>query len=62
MTSREATRYLLWYGEQAIAGHTPSEQEVAMFKEAREVSKSMALKFMRLKPEDYAYTKGKPYE
>ena len=55
-------RYLLWYGEQAIAGHAPSEQEFAMFKEAREVSKGMALKFMRLKPKDYAYTPGEPYK
>jgi hypothetical protein len=62
MTSRESMIYLLWYGEQAIAGDTPSEEEFAMFKEAREVSKGMAHRLMRIKPEDYAYTSGEPFD
>ena len=42
MTSRQAMIYLLWYGEREIAGVPPTEEEFAMFKEARESSKSMA--------------------
>jgi hypothetical protein len=61
MTSRQAMIYLLWYGGREIAGVPPTEEEFAMFKEARESSKSMAEKFMRIKPDDYAYTKGKPF-
>ena len=62
MTPRQATRYLLWYGEAAIAGHEPTEEEFKMFKDARQESLRLAEKFMRLKPEDYAYTKGQPFE
>jgi len=61
MNPREATRFLLWYGEKALAGDEPTEEEFIKFKEARAVSVMMAHKFMRLKPEDYRYTRGKPY-
>ena len=33
-----------------------------MFKEARKVSIMMAEKVMRLKPSDYEYIKGQPFE
>ena len=62
MTPRHATMFLLWYGEKAIAGDAPTEKEQVMFKEAREVSKSMARKFLRIKPEDYAYTPGEGFK
>ena len=61
MTPREATRYLLWYGEAAIAGHEPTTEEFEMFKAARQTTLSLAHKIMRLKPEDYKYTPGKGY-
>ena len=54
-------RYLLWYGEKAIAVDAPTEQEFELFKEARQTTLSLAHKIMRLKPEDYAYTSGKGY-
>ena len=61
MTPRQATLFLFWYGEKTLAGDEPTEEEQVMFKEARLVSISMARKFLRIKPEDYAYTKGEPY-
>jgi len=62
MTPREATIYLLWYGEKAIAGDDPTEEEFQMFKEARQVTLMMAHKIMRIKPEDYEYIPDKPFE
>ena len=55
-------RFLLWYGEKALAGDEPTEEEFQMFKAARKVSIMMAEKVMRLKPEDYEYTPGQPFE
>jgi hypothetical protein len=62
MTPRQATMFLLWYGEKALAGDEPTEGELVMFKEAREVSISMARKFLRIKPEDYEYTPGQAFQ
>ena len=62
MSPREATRYLFWYGEKAIAGDEPTQHELDMFIEAREVSMQIAGRFMMLGPEDWKYTPGKPYE
>jgi hypothetical protein len=62
MTPREATRYLLWYGEKTIAGDEPTEEEFQKFVQAREVTLSLAHKIMRLKPADYEYQPGIPYE
>ena len=62
MSPREATRYLFWYGEKAIANDEPTPEEMDKFIEARQVSMAMAKKFMLLKPEDWAYTKGEPFK
>ena len=62
MTPRQATIYLPWYGEAAIAGHKPTEEEFEKFKEARQTSLSLAYRIMRIKPEDHAYTPGKGFE
>ena len=62
MTPRAATVYLLWYGEKAMAGHVPTPAEFEMFKEARQVTLSMAHRIMRIKPDDYAYIEGQPYK
>jgi hypothetical protein len=62
MTPRAAMVYLLWYGEAAIAGHTPTEEEFQKFKDARQVSMGMACRLMRIKESDYAYTPGQSYK
>ena len=62
MSVREATRFLLWYGEKAIAGDEPTSEETEMFIRARTVSLWAAHNMLRLKPEDYQYTPGKPYK
>ena len=62
MSPREATRFLFWYGEKAIAAEEePTPEEMDKFIEARQVSMAMAKKFMLLKPEDWKYTPGEPY-
>ena len=62
MSVREATRYLLWYGEKTIAGDEPTPEETEMFIAARKVSLWAAHNMLRLKPEDYTYVPGKPYK
>ena len=62
MSVREATRFLLWYGEKCLSGEEPSPEETEMFIRARNVSLWAAHNMLRLKPEDYAYTKGQPYK
>ena len=62
MTPRAATIFLLWYGEKAIAGHEPTQEEFETFKQARQVSLSLAHRIMRIKPDDYAYIEGQPYK
>jgi hypothetical protein len=62
MSLREATRFLLWYGEKAIAGEEPTPEETEMFIRARKVSLWAAHNMLRLKPEDYQYTQGRPYK
>ena len=62
MSVREATRFLLWYGEKAIAGDEPTPEENERFIRARQVSLWAAHNMLRLKPEDYQYTPGKPYK
>ena len=61
MSIREATRFLLWYGEKCLS-EEPTPEETEMFIRARTVSLWAAHNMLRLKPEDYAYTKGQPYK
>ena len=61
MSPRQATRYLLWFGEKTLAGDMPTDEEVVMFHEARSVSIGLARKYMRLKDEDWQYIKGRPF-
>lgn len=61
MTNKEYTRFLLWCGEKLLAGHSLTEQELDLFKEARQATLPLACKIMRLKPEDYRYEKGVPF-
>lgn len=58
MSPRQATIYLLWYGEKAIAGDSPTDAEFERFKEARQALMSMSHRLMRITPNDYAYTPG----
>ena len=60
MNLKQATTFLLWYGEKVISGHEPTEEEFEMFKEAHAVSASKA-GILRIKPSDHAYTPGKPF-
>lgn len=53
---------MLWLGEKRIAGDTPTEEELDMFIQAREISIGMAKKWMRLREEDWAYTPGEPFK
>jgi hypothetical protein len=62
MTPRRATQYLLWYGEKAISGEEPTEEEFEMFVEARSATISIAQRIMRLKPEHYKYTPGESFD
>ena len=62
MTMREATRYLLWYGEKSLAGDEPTPEENEMFVAARKVSLWAAHNMLRLKPENYKYTPGQPFK
>ena len=62
MTPKKASIFLLWYGEKAIAGDEPTEEEFEMFKEARKVSLGLLRIAMGIKPEHYAYTKGKGFQ
>ena len=62
MSLREATRFLLWYGEKSLAGDDPTPEETKMFIAARKVSLWAAHNMLRLKPEDYQYIKGEPYK
>lgn len=61
MSPREATRFLFWASEKQLAGDALTGEELDLLIEARQVSIDMARKYMRLKPEDWAYTKGVPY-
>ena len=62
MNPKKATTYLLWCGEKAEAGVDLTPAEFEMMKEARAVSIAMAHRFMRIKPQDYAYQKGKGFQ
>jgi len=62
MRSREATRFMFWAGEKVEAGDKLTDAELAKMKEAREVGKATAMKFLRLKPEDWKYTPGQGFK
>jgi hypothetical protein len=57
----EEMRELLWYGEKMKAGDTPTEEETATMFRQRERTCTIARYMFNLKPEDYEYTKGKPF-
>ena len=61
MTPKQSTRFLLWAGAKAEAGHSLTEEEALMFTEARKISIMVAHKILRIKPEEYAYTPGKGF-
>ena len=62
MNSREATRYMFWVGEKIEAGDELTEDELIKMKEAREIGKATAMKFLRLKPSDWEYIPGRPFK
>lgn len=62
MTPRQATIFLLWYGEKCLAGETPTQEEEQKFIEARQISIASAKMFMRIKDEDFAFTPGVPFK
>jgi len=62
MSPRQATRFLLWYGEKAIAGDPPTGEELDMFIAARQVTIEVAKKYMRLNESDWEYIKGRPFK
>lgn len=53
--------FLLWAGAKQEAGHLLTEEEWAMFSEARQVSIDLAGKLMRIKPHEYEYTPGQEF-
>ena len=61
MNLREASTYLIWCGFKTIDGQPLTDQEFQKFKEAHAVSVSKA-GMLFIKPEDYAYTRGQPFE
>jgi len=61
VTSRQATRYLLWYGDKVLSGDAPTAEEFEMFIEAREISKEMARKLLRIDLESCKYVPGQPF-
>lgn len=58
---RQSMVYLLWFGEKTLAGDEPTEEELARFKEARQVSIGMAKKFFQIKDEEFAYEHNTPF-
>ena len=62
MTPKAAMRALLWLGEKHLAGDEWSEEDLARFVEARNVSIMMARLTMNLKPHHYAYFPGQSYQ
>lgn len=61
MMPRQAMVYLLWFGEKTLAGGEPTEEELARFKECRQMSIGMAKKFFRIKDEEFAYKDNEPF-
>jgi hypothetical protein len=61
ITPRHAMVYLLWVGEKTLAGDPLTEEETAMFVEARQASIALASKIMRIKPHEYEYTPGRSF-
>ena len=61
MTPRESMVFLLWAGAKHEAGDQLTEEEFILFKEARQVSISLASKIMRIKPHEYEYVKGESF-
>lgn len=62
MSPRQATRYLLWYGEKAIYGDPPTTEEFERFLKAREVSREIARKMLRIDLESCKYVPGEPFK
>lgn len=62
MTQRQATIYLLWCGSKMIAGDELTKDEWDLMLVAREKSIDLAYRLLRIKPEDYEYKKGIPFQ
>jgi hypothetical protein len=52
----------MWCGEKIEAGGQLTENELATMLEAREVTKSILHRIMRVKPSDYAYISGRNFD
>ena len=61
MTVRESMVFLLWAGAKTQAGHQLTEEEMEMFREARQASIGLAEKIMRIKPHEYEYIPGQEF-
>ena len=61
MNLKQATTYLIWCGFKTIDGEPFTDQEFDKFKEAHAISASKA-GILLIKPEDYTYTSGEPFE
>ena len=55
MSPRESMVFLLWAGAKTEAGHQLTEEEMIIFREARQASIALASKIMRIKPHEYEY-------
>ena len=54
--------FLLWAGAKQEAGDPFTEEELALFSEARQVSIGLASKLMRIKPHEYEYIPGQSFD
>jgi len=61
-SQKQEMKYLLWYGEAILAGHTPTEEGQERFIKARQQSIKMAKVIFRIKDEDFAYTPGETFK
>jgi len=58
---RQSVTFLIWFGFKQRAGEPFTDQELKMFEQAHDVTVSKA-PMLFIKPEDYAYTPGKPFD
>ena len=61
MNLKYATTFLIWFGFKQRAGDPFTDRELKMFEEAHDKTVSKA-GMLRIKPEDYAYTPGEPFD
>jgi hypothetical protein len=61
VNAKQATIYQLWCGEKVAAGGTLTEDEIATMLLARNITLPIAKMVMRVKDQDFEYTKGQPF-